>query len=446
MNVLRRADRLGLAIILVCGLALAACGDDEVTPGEGGSADDCPVGTTWNPIEEACVEANSGGNNDSPNGSSNNSSGGNNGGGGTEPGNNGGANGGGGNNGGANNGGDPDPGNNDSPGLPGDECGTGGLTGQSCNTSGAILGGAEITLSGEDCEGQPFEETVTSANNGYFEFEDVPAGDHHIEITSGSFSGEETVTVIDGLVTDMADGGKKACISAGSVNIAVLEGSYDDVGGLLDGLDIDYDSMGSGLPFFGSNDAVDLLMDPAAMNEYDIIFIECGSLWSEMDDILGGIIGGGGDVDQVTSNIYNFVANGNSLYVSDLAQPFISESIPEAVGFYNQSSGTTAPQQGTVQSVTADVVSPEMQGLLGSNEVDIEFSSGGWAVAESAPANSTSHFEADVQLNSGSLQNSPLMVSHDMPGGGSAIFTAFHNNAQATGAMEQILEYMIFQL
>ena len=435
MNVLRRADRFGLVCVLVCGLALAACGDDEVTPGEGGGSDgECPVGTTWNPIEEACVEAQPDGNNESPNGSSNAGNGANHEGGGTEP-----------VNGGDNDGGGPDPSQNDSPGLPGDECGTGGVAGQSCNTSGAILGGAEITLSGQDCEGQPFEETVISANNGHFEFEDVPAGDHDIEITSGSFSGDETVTVLDGLVTDLADGGKKACVSAGSVNIAVLQGSYDDVGGLLDGLDIDYDTMGSSVPFLGGDDAVDLLMDSAAMSEYDIIFIECGSLWSEVDDILGGLIGGG-DVGQITSNIHDYVASGNSLYVSDLAQPFISESIPDAVGFYNEAAGATAPQQGAVQSVTADVVSSAMQGLLGSDEVAIEFSSGSWAVAESTPVNSTAHFEADVELNSGSLSNSPLMISHEMPGGGNAIFTSFHNNAQATGAMEQILEYMIFQL
>ena len=50
-------------------------------------------------------------------------------------------------------------------------------------------------------------------------------------------------------------------------------------------------------------------------------------------------------------------------------------------------------------------------------------------------------------MTGGTLDEAKLMsIYYDFVGGGRAVYTSFHNSAQATGEMQEILEFMIFQL
>src|SRR5690606_23018703 len=93
------------------------------------------------------------------------------------------------------------------------------------------------------------------------------------------------------------------------------------------------------------------------------------------------------------------------------------------------------------QTITASVLSPGMQTLLGSTTAEIQFPhnpvrnivNNNWTVAEGAGAASTVHLEGPVLLCNGrgntcssqvgSVSNSPLLTSYKHPSGGTVIFT-----------------------
>ncbi len=432
MQMIRRG--VSLSVIVMFATALAACGDD-VAAGD----QECADGQTYNPIQEECVADDGSSDGGSDDGGDDE--------GGSDDGN-------GGDDGGDDNGGSD---SDDESDVPTGECGPGAIEGQTCRPDGQILAGADLTLTGVDCEDdEPFEMTTEADDQGYYSFYDVPAGDHTLTVESGSFSNEEPVTVVADQTTDLLSDAAKICLEGSSTPIAVISGTYDDVGSLLDGLDIEYDEIGDdggiSLDDFGDflddlfgggldgsvEDADEFLRDQAQMMTYDIIFIECGSLWDQLE--------ASGDMAAIEDNLRAFVEAGNSVYVSDLAQPFIQKSIPEAVDFYRDGDGTSGPREGTSgQDVTADVLTAEMETLLGSDTTTISYDSPGWAVAEDGGIDSTVHFQGDVATNDGEVEDSALMVIHEA-GDGNAIFTSFHNSDQATGEMEEILEFMIFQL
>lgn len=309
------------------------------------------------------------------------------------------------------------------------ECGPAAIKGQTCRPDGGILPGATVTVEGNDCNGVAFVEETTADGEGYYEFNDIPSGDHLMTITSGSFEITEDITVLKGETLDRESEAQKLCLQGTEVSIAVITGSWDDIGSLLNGMNIEYDTMSSAGAFFS---------DITAMTEYDIIFVECGASWPP---------GFSTDADEIQFNIARYVELGNSFYVSDQAYRYIDEPLSEAIRFYNEDSSSN-PTVGDAQDVVAEVVSPEMQTLLGSTTTDINFNMGVWAVAEDIGPATDAHFIGDVEISGGDMvYDAPLMsIYNDPVGDGRAIYTSFHNTAQVAGDMQDILEFMIFQL
>lgn len=306
--------------------------------------------------------------------------------------------------------------------VPTGECGPGEIIGQTCRPDEAVLPGAEITLEGIDCDGYEFDMETQADDQGYYEFEDVPAGTHELTVTSGSWVDTDDVTVQKGQTTDLTTEAAKLCLEGDTVDIAVLEGSFDDIGSILDGLGIDYELYGTS----GSTPISTLVEDLDAMKDYDIIFAECG---------------GSPGSSTAENNVHQFVESGHSLYASDLADDYI-EALSHGIDVI-----TFADQSGSAGTVTADVLTPAMQNLVGST-LDIEFDMGSWSIMESAAVVTEVHFEVDGhQVGMDHVDKVPLLaVFHDPIGGGRAIYTSFHNSAQADSEIEEIMEYMIFQL
>lgn len=302
-----------------------------------------------------------------------------------------------------------------------DECGPGGITGETCTADDGVLPGADVVVEGYDCDGVPFTIEETAGNDGAYEFTDVPSGTHELTITSGSFEVSDEVTVQKGEITDRKSVGQKLCFIGTEVDIAVADGSFDNIGEILDNMNIEYDDISNNSSFFSDLDE---------MKQYDIIFAECGT--NEMG--LGG--GGfGNDVDDIAYNIRRYVETGHSLYASDWASSFVRYTIPEAATFADSTGGS--------QDATAEVVSDDMQMLLESDTADINFNLGGWHIMEEAGLATDVQFRGDVN----EMDDIPFMIVYDDPiGNGRAIYTSFHNQSQATGDMEDILEFMIFQL
>ncbi len=316
------------------------------------------------------------------------------------------------------------------------ECGPGSIEGQTCRPDGGVLPGAQVRVEGNDCDGFPFIETVTADGQGNYEFHDIPSGTHELTIESGSFVISEDVSVAKGQVTDRKSDELKLCLQGTEVDIAVVSGSFDDIASILDGMTIEYSW------YSGSEEISSLFGDIDEMQNYDIIFVECGAPWSGLSSSLFDT-----DMDEVRFNINRYVELGNSLYASDQAHGYIEETLEDAIVFYNHDSSSSPRVGNGSQYITADVVSDEMQTLLNSDTTELYFNLGAWAVAEGVGPMTDIHFRGDAEITGGVVEGAALMSSYRDPiGDGRAIYTSFHNSAQVDGEMQDILEFMIFQL
>src|SRR5690554_2563896 len=346
-----------------------------------------------------------------------------------------------------------------------DECGPGQILGKACAPSGSVLSGATVTLEGFDCDGQPFTASAQTNRDGEYSFSDVPAGHHTVTVSIGSYSGDQQVRVSAGQTTDLTTSAAKICLEAANVQIAVIEGAYDKVEGLLDDLQLQYDIKGDDVqgypPFLPGrlNESVAFLSNLSAMQQYDIIFINCGQLWNGIQS------GSAGTVTTIINNLVAYLNSGGSLYSADWAHAFVETAFPDMIDFYGEDATTSQALFGYApQTITADVISPQLQVALGHNTTSINFPhtpptvlNNNWAVAEGVGLQATVHLQGTVQLCAStssctsagaSIVDAPLLISHVTAGGGTVFFTSFHNESQGgiSRDMEEILKFLIFQL
>lgn len=315
--------------------------------------------------------------------------------------------------------GDDDDGDGDSTSP---QCGVGQILGQACATNEAALPSAQVNLIGLDCDGNPFEMDTVTDGNGLFSFDNVPSGRHEILVSSGSFFSEERIDVNPGVTTDLTSDSTKLCVS-GDVNIMIINGSFDNVPAILDGLDLDYDVITTGA------DASYFFSDPTELAQYDIIFIECAFTPSSLT----------GDLTLMMNNLRSWVESGKSLYVSDFSHPFVSQTFPNIATF-----PTTFPSQ----SATADVVSTPMQTLLNANTIDILFNTVFYRIDNVTPE-AVVHFRGPLVASGGAVTpDVPMMISYTEPiNGGTVLFMSFHNRPESLGPdMAAVFDFMIFQL
>lgn len=318
-----------------------------------------------------------------------------------------------------------------------EQCGPGDIDGQTCRPDGGVLPGAEVTVEGYDCEGNHFTESTSADGEGYYYFEDIDSGEHELTIETGSFSVTDDVLVVKDQVTNLKGENSKVCLQGTEVEIAVIIGTWDDIPSLLNGMNIQHDIINPG---GGNADAVaNFLSDIDAMNEYDIIFVECNSPWDFSSFSY--------NMEDIKNNVRTYIEMGNSLYASDYAYDYVQDSMPGVIKWYNEETGG-APTSGTAGEYPVDVVSDDMLTLLGTSTTDINFNLGGWAIAEDGGPGTTVHFrsQAGSDCCSGVEEAALMTTYHDLIGDGRLIYTSFHNSAQVSGDMQQILEFMIFQL
>ena len=332
------------------------------------------------------------------------------------------------------------------PSKPCDPCGMGSLVGKVCAPNDQIfVNGATITIETYDCDGKLLTLTTESSANGTYQFAEVPCGTHTVFVEKGSFSIEYTITVEAGQETDLTGAAQKLCFQASSTPIAVLAGSYDNIESLLDQLGLDYDrytKTGDG----GIGTIVDLLGDPAALQSYDIVFVNCGGYHGWMPI----------DVPEVMPNVKDFVLAGGSLYMSDYAWVYGEWAFPDAIEFYNSDLVTDmytdkSPQMiDGGQTFKATVADGAMAAYLGKTSLMVTFDQGPQIAPEAAGPGTFPHVSAKVSQPFGSepLDDTiPLILSYQpTPTSGRVIYTNFHNDAQTTEDMLVLLNYLVFTL
>ncbi len=342
--------------------------------------------------------------------------------------------------------------------------------------------------------GTPPEQSYTSTTSGpdgRFRLSDVPSGPVLIRFLKGAFSLARVVSVTAGQTTALAKADTTfPATGTGAARLAVVTGSFDRIENVLAKLGLgttdEFGSLQFGTQKFdiyngggnspeGAPTARGLLEDPARLAQYNIVFINCGADEEPLDS------------QQVRANLRNYVSNGGSLYVTDLAYDYVEQIFPGAIDFLG-SDNTPADQpeqQGVAElgeggATDASVLDATMQAWLGSRNaltaggaVHIDGLIGGFAVmnqllapngkewirgpvsfsepGRSAAAGSGGHSHQQRPTSRASRAQGikPLTVTFPF-GAGRVLYTSYHTVEADKGGdllpQEQVLAYLMFEL
>ena len=323
------------------------------------------------------------------------------------------------------------------------------------------LAGATVSVPGSAPSDPPVTST-TSGPDGSFRLQDVPAGGVTIRITKGSWSTSFELNVVAGQsVTAPREKTTLPATGAGAAKIAVIEGAYDRMEDILAKLGLGtVDAWGSlewGTEKFDSYESADaLLLDPAKLAEYDIVFIDCGTSEWSLDDAA------------LIQNLRDYVNQGGKLYVTDQAYDFVEQAFPAAVDFYgaqetpvDQPEGQDEAQMGSGGiEVDATPLDDTLRAWLQSHAalnadgtVHIAGFLSDWAAIEQVPATTKVWITGDVSLmldpaDQGAEGVRPLTVSFES-GSGRVLYTSYHTEEGGSPDLrpqEWVLAYLAFEL
>lgn len=262
---------------------------------------------------------------------------------------------------------------------------------------------------------------------------ECPADSETIEYCKGSFCGSATLDCADN--PDSCTANIVGSTTSGSTaNIAVVTGSFDEIQNALAKLGFgtvdDFGRLELGSESFdlyngdGSLPAEypassELFGDLDKMNEYDIIFINCGSdedpaaltvmqalvaeVGKEQAHALYHLAGLKAVSAGLAARVRSYVEGGGTLYVTDLAYDFVEQSIPEFMDF--EGGGTdpaTAETPDTAQTGNSGIVSDatvldgtmrDFLETIDSNSIDSASAPGNDCTTSSTP-NTTSLLDA----------------------------------------------------
>lgn len=352
-------------------------------------------------------------------------------------------------------------------------CLPGGLVGTACSPSGQPLPQVEVTVAGRDCRGQAVTLQTHSDARGRFVFQGLAPGPAEVNLRAGRFFSRTQAVVESDRLSPVNGSNEKLCLPSSETGLLVLTGDYDRLEDLLEGLGFEHDTSCGEIADF--HQARRILSDPQALARYRIVFINCAS-GIDLNQL-------NSETQRIALNLSDFVAQGGSLYVSDLSAGFVhtlwpgmiefdarfrapthadtccvcTENCPSHCGL--EGPGEPAPRtchsppepvscttgsgtsgHGQSGQRWAQIVSPDLATWLGQERLELNFNLGGW-VQMKAVQPSVEVLVRDEQ------SGQPLMVIFEPHrGGGKVAYTSFHNHAQASDAMRRILEALIFRL
>jgi len=326
----------------------------------------------------------------------------------------------------------------DEPDDPRDPGETASVSGRVCDPAGGDwIVGAYVWVAGDDDDDGEEDWRVEDSTDieGRFLLEGIPAGEHTVYVEKGSFSSSYLVELTVGLYEIP----EEECALT-PPNIAVISGDYDHIEDILDDLALEYTL------FNGTTDEYVRFLrnNPSTprMNEFDIIFFNCGISESWLTH-----------QSEIADNISTFVQDGGSIYASDWAHFFVEAAFPGKIDFYGEDPMFETARVGVDGSVTAQVIDPTMQAIIGGATADINYDLAMWVVPQSLSSGVDTLLKASVPIfdfMSGgwmTISNAPIAARFDVSAG-RVIYTSFHNEHQddTTVHMRDILEEIILSL
>lgn len=288
------------------------------------------------------------------------------------------------------------------------DCKSGSSTveGKFLSPSGTVaVAGGEVTIStAAGCK-------AGTAQDGGFKFLNVPSGAATLSASKGIFNG--TAQATPGTPAQLK-------ISPSAVKIGYVPGAFDRIEDVVTRLGFAPTQVQAG----------DLAT--ADLSQYQVLLFNCGSDTSPAS------------APATVGKVRTWVQNGGILYTSDWADEWVTALFPGRVNFLQPND--KVGEQG-VQ--TATIVDEALKLALGKNTAQIDFNLSSYVVIDSLASGVDLLISgpANVFLGSGNqtLQNKPYAAQF-AAGSGRLTYTSFHNEAQTTADMDQLLEQMLLGL
>ncbi len=298
--------------------------------------------------------------------------------------------------------------------------GLGTVTGKIISPNGIGIAGATVQVADNNS-------FMTRTNvNGAFSLE-APAGTRQLRVYTGS--GNIFYSEITSEVTPNSSRNLGAVTLNETGKIGFVRGNYDNIQSII------IDTLG----FSADSIQISELFDPSTWTAFDLIFLNCGDYG----------IGFGVDftqqqMDAFRANMTNFMQNGGSVYCSDWSIGFLTETCTDTVGYVDIDINNTIYDSedicfelvGQEEEKTANVVDAELSALIGPT-AELNYDLSDWANLYHG-----SGFSGNILL-SDAVTGSTLAFSDEV-GNGSVVYTTFHNEANLTADMQQILEWYIY--
>ncbi len=331
--------------------------------------------------------------------------------------------------------------------------GDGTVEGRICGGEGYWLSDARVYIT--FANGGVAE--TTTDTNGDFTLTGVPAGTYTVQVRRGSFEASFQVTVTAGGTTTLPE---PVCIPP-TTQMAVVTGDWDEVEHILGNLGFSVRSTyNTPTPQQGNPEGnIDLIKgidsdfwvneflgDAEWLAQYDIIFFNCGVA----DQYLTA---GGAAATTALTNLQDFVSAGGSVYASDWASEVVRLAFPGHVNFYGSESTAGAARVGnTNYTQAAEVLDNGLEAALGRSNVTINFNLPYWVVVDKGstqPQDLHIMVRANVSymngMSNGTLTDSPIIMQFGV-GQGRVLYTSAHNEGQNTPDLQDILNYIVFEL
>ncbi len=270
------------------------------------------------------------------------------------------------------------------------------------------VAGADVSIAG--CTGK-------TDGSGSIRMMDVPPGSYTLTVKKGIFEVARDVSVESGQEVSLGT----VSIPSDAKRILVIPGTFDRIQDILSRLGFVYDSVSCYEFSSWSQDSID---------SYDYIFFNCGS---------------GCDGFSLADALRNFLNQGDKrIYASDWAYTVAEGIDTSAIDFYGDDTQYGSPQVGVADTVTAQVVDPDLSEALGRNSMLINFDLDSWVVMVDVGSQTEVLIRGDAGTPDGTVRDAPFAVMYPY-GQGKVLYTSFHNEAQNTGDMDIILEQMILK-
>ena len=283
----------------------------------------------------------------------------------------------------------------------------GGIRGRICDPSGDdyVVGArvwVDVDFGGDGTVDYTVEDETDK--DGWFELWDLPPGVHTVHVEKGLFGSTFAADVKGAGLWELPD---DECIDQGDLTIAVIPGSFDEIGSLLDGIGLAYDVKTTAL--FNSRKDLD---------DYDMVFVACSSVPS------------GYDADELR----DWIELGGRLYASDLAVNGFETLFPDE---YSLSGSASAWGSTVVTLLDADIIAS-----VGTDTLTVTYESGVSPLLLDGDSDVDSTILIEVDLF-GIDVPATVRMQH---GFGSATFTAFHTSKTGYTGMSDLFEALVWAM